>query len=138
MSSSQRGTRLIPQCLFSLTKREAADPRTFSLSQIYSGLCKSCARPLQECKNQQFNCYDPKSRTNQANKYAALRLEHHETKCLVQNGVYADQHGQHYDLASVAPSCKTSPKIVDDSLSHAFEIRKEIQVRAMEIFAEIN
>lgn len=86
----------------------------YSLTKIYTGLCECCAKPVEDCKQ----ASEQKGRDALKNRYDLLK---------VGTTGAGDIEGATEGLATVA-RVEDTPKLIDDPLGDAFEVRKELQV----------
>lgn len=125
MSTSPRGEYTPHSLLVRLTKFVSEH----SLTKIYTGLCESCVRAIKTCERSSLACPKKASQMKSPNRFASLNLSTSHIRLSSAekrpNGGCDDcgRQGQ-----TVAAEVDVTPRLIDDHLGDAFEIRKDIQV----------
>lgn len=125
MSILPRGENNINSLLVLLT---TAVPE-HSLSKIYADLCECCAQPVKTCERASRGRLTEDSQTKSANRFASLNLGASGSDFPpAETQPNVSCNGCARENAAVTANVEATPRLVDDDLSDAFEIRKEIQV----------
>lgn len=101
----------------------------FSLTKIYTGLCECCAKPVEDCKRKNGE----KGPAVLRNRFAALKVGTVETCCAPEDPSPSPGHeGKSAGESDLVPRRgDDTPQLIDDTLGHAIEIRKELQVHSL-------
>ena len=95
-----------------------------SLKKIYNNLCGCCAKPKDDCTRGHLRRSSIDDVDSARNRFESLALGYHNNvqpstspEVTTKNNKSEKKHSDNH-----------SPRIVDDTLGEAFELRKEIQV----------
>ena len=112
----------------------ALNDTRFSLTKIYTDLCECCAKPKERCLQAHKCKKSDEKRRCPLNRFATLELGHdNQSKKIGSPSEQLDTKAKEHVI-----KCHTTAymRILDDTLSEAFELRKEIQVLAHSLAKE--
>ncbi len=98
-----------------------------SLKKIYHNLCECCAKPKDECTRGVHGKSQGDAATTR-NRFETLTLGQHDDISTSKNLRHVTRPEAEATELEDCPSDSPSPRIVNDTLGEAFELRKEIQV----------
>ncbi|KAL6720015.1 hypothetical protein ACLMJK_001936 [Lecanora helva] len=113
-------------------------PSHYSLSQIYSGLCKCCVKPKDICKKKHEHGRQGSDCSEPTNRYTVLSPKGHEMDSTTNDSLvispcnYPKKSKSHLNREA-----ESEPQIIDDSLGDAFEVRKVLQ-EMQDLLSKVN